>query len=378
MTGPLTGVRVVELAGLGPAPFAGMMLADMGADVIRVDRVTRHHEVAESTELSEVIERGRRSIAVNLKDPRGVAIVLDLVAGADALMEGYRPGVAERLGVGPAPCLARNPALVYGRMTGWGQDGPLAPTVGHDVTYIALTGVLDSIGPAGGGDPVLPLNLVGDFGGGGMLLAFGLVCGIVSARTTGRGQVVDAAMVDGAALLMAPYLARSEWGPRGTNMVDGGAHFYGVYATADDRHVAVGALEPQFYAVFLDRLGLADADLPAQMDQASWPAMRERVAAVFRGRTRDEWCDVFAGAETCFAPVLSRDEAAADPHLAARGTVVTRDGLRQPAPAPRFDRTPATLPPPRPRPGEHGDALLAELGIDEGEVAALRAGGVIG
>ncbi|GEL25330.1 CoA transferase [Pseudonocardia sulfidoxydans NBRC 16205] len=371
-------MRVVELAGLGPAPFAGMMLADMGADVIRVDRVTRHHEVAESTELSEVIERGRRSIAVNLKDPRGVAIVLDLVAGADALMEGYRPGVAERLGVGPAPCLARNPALVYGRMTGWGQDGPLAPTVGHDVTYIALTGVLDSIGPAGGGDPVLPLNLVGDFGGGGMLLAFGLVCGIVSARTTGRGQVVDAAMVDGAALLMAPYLARSEWGPRGTNMVDGGAHFYGVYATADDRHVAVGALEPQFYAVFLDRLGLADADLPAQMDQASWPAMRERVAAVFRGRTRDEWCDVFAGAETCFAPVLSRDEAAADPHLAARGTVVTRDGLRQPAPAPRFDRTPATLPPPRPRPGEHGDALLAELGIDEGEVAALRAGGVIG
>ncbi|ODT98888.1 MAG: carnitine dehydratase, partial [Pseudonocardia sp. SCN 72-86] len=247
MTGPLSGVRIVELAGLGPAPFAGMMLADMGADVIRVDRVTRHHEVAESTELSEVIERGRRSIAVNLKDPRGVAIVLDLVAGADALMEGYRPGVAERLGVGPAPCLARNARLVYGRMTGWGQDGPLAPTVGHDVNYIALTGVLDSIGPAGGGDPVLPLNLVGDFGGGGMLLAFGLVCGIVSARTTGHGQVVDAAMVDGAALLMAPYLARSEWGPRGTNMVDGGAHFYGVYATADDRHVAVGALEPQFY-----------------------------------------------------------------------------------------------------------------------------------
>ncbi|MBN9112307.1 MAG: CoA transferase [Pseudonocardia sp.] len=378
MTGPLSGVRVVELAGLGPAPFAGMMLADMGADVIRVDRVTRHHEVAESTELSEVIERGRRSIAVNLKDPRGVAIVLDLVAGADALMEGYRPGVAERLGVGPAPCLARNPALVYGRMTGWGQDGPLAPTVGHDVNYIALTGVLDSIGPAGGGDPVLPLNLVGDFGGGGMLLAFGLVCGIVSARTTGRGQVVDAAMVDGAALLMAPYLARSEWGPRGTNMVDGGAHFYGVYATADDRHVAVGALEPQFYAVFLDRLGLADTDLPAQMDQASWPAMRRRVDAIFRSRTRDEWCAVFAGAETCFAPVLSRDEAASDPHLSARGTIVTRDGLVQPAPAPRFDATPATLPPPRPRPGEHGDALLAELGVDAGEVAALRASGAIG
>ncbi|GAY09593.1 CaiB/BaiF CoA-transferase family protein [Pseudonocardia sp. N23] len=377
MTGPLSGVRVVELAGLGPAPFAGMMLADMGADVIRVDRVTRDHEVAASTELSEVIERGRRSIAVNLKDPRGVGIVLDLVAGADALMEGFRPGVAERLGVGPAPCLARNPALVYGRMTGWGQTGPLAPTVGHDVTYIARTGVLDSIGPAGG-DPVLPLNLVGDFGGGGMLLAFGLVCGIVSARATGRGQVVDAAMVDGAALLMAPYLARDEWGPRGTNMVDGGAHFYGVYATADDRHVAVGALEPQFYAVFLDRIGLAGADLPDQMDQASWPALRDRIGVIFRARTRDEWCDVFAGAETCFAPVLNRAEAAADPHLVARATIVTREGLVQPAPAPRFDGTPATLPPPRPRPGEHGDALLAELGIDADEMAVLRAAGVVG
>jgi alpha-methylacyl-CoA racemase len=211
-----------------------------------------------------------------------------------------------------------------------------------------------------------------------MLLAFGLVCGIVSARATGRGQVVDAAMVDGAALLMAPYLARDEWGPRGTNMVDGGAHFYGVYATADDRYVAVGALEPQFYAVFLDRVGLAGAELPEQMDREAWPRLRERVGAIFRTRTRDEWCAVFAGAETCFAPVLSRDEAAADPHLAARGTIVTRDGLRQPAPAPRFDATPATLPPPRPRPGEHGDAVLTELGLDAAEIATLRAAGVIG
>ena len=376
MTGPLAGVRVVELAGLGPGPFAGMLLADAGADIVRVDRIGRGHEVAASTELSEVLERGRRSIAVDLKDERGVQLVLDLVGTADALIEGFRPGVTERLGIGPAPCLARNPALVYGRMTGWGADGPLAQAPGHDLNYIALTGVLDSIGPAGG-PPVLPLNLVGDFGGGGMLLAFGLLAGILQARTSGRGQVVDAAMVDGSALLMAPYYPRTDWTGRGTNLVDGGAPFYTVYETADGRYVSVGALEPQFYAVLLERLGLSGEPLPDQLDRAGWPRLRERFAAEFAGRTRDEWCAVFEGAQTCFAPVLARDEVAGHPHLAARGTVVTRDGLPQPAPAPRFTATPSTLPPPRHAPGADTDAVLAELGVDGDTAARLRAAGVV-
>jgi alpha-methylacyl-CoA racemase len=380
MSGPLEGVRIVELAGLGPAPFAGMMLADAGADIIRVDRFERATYPPHTEAHVDLMNRGRRSVAVDLKHPEGVAAVLQLIDAADGLMEGFRPGVAERLGIGPDVCLARNPKLAYGRMTGWGQDGPMAMAAGHDINYISLAGALEPIGRAGE-RPLPPLNLVGDFGGGGMLLAFGMVAAILSARQTGRGQVIDAAMTDGAAALMTmTYTLRSAgiWrDERGTNMLDTGAHFYEVYETSDGGYLGVGAIEPQFYAALLEGLGLADAELPDQMDRDQWPVMKERFATIFAGRTRAEWEAVFDGSDACVAPVLSIPEATAHPHNVHRGTFTEVAGTVQPAPAPRFVGTPGAIRRPPPHPGQHGDEALAEWGFDGDEVAKLRQAGAI-
>ena len=381
-SGPLAGTRVVEFAGLGPAPFAAMLLADLGADVVTVDRVpTGGAGDGLAAMTTGALGRGRRSIAVNTKDPAGRELVLDLVAGADALIEGFRPGVMERLGLGPEPCLARRPSLVYGRMTGWGQEGPLAMSAGHDVNYIAVAGVLEHIGHADG-PPVVPLNVIGDFGGGGMLLALGVLAAMLEAHGSGRGQVVDAAMVDGSALLMTmmyELAGRGQWnGARQSNMNDGGAHFYGVYETADGKHVSIAAMEPKFYAVLLDLIGLSAADLPDQWDTAAWPALRERLAAVFRTRTRQEWTDLLEGTDACFAPVLSMSEAPSHPHAVARDAFVTVDGTVQPAPAPRFSRTPAAVDRGTARAGEHTTEVLTELGVSAERIAALVAGGSVG
>jgi alpha-methylacyl-CoA racemase len=373
--GPLAGVRVVELAGIGPGPFCAMLLADLGAEVLRVER-----PAAARTGWPTVLARGRRSVAVDLKHPDGAGVVLDLVAAADALVEGFRPGVAERLGIGPDACLARNPRLVYGRVTGWGQEGPWRLAAGHDIDYIALAGALHPVGPAGG-PPVPPLNLVGDFGGGGMLLALGVVAALLERGRSGAGQVVDAAMVDGAALLTTQFhelLAAGLWREqRGGNLLDGGAPFYAVYETADGRHLAVGALEPQFYAELLRRLGLAGGDLPDQLDRDGWPLLRERLAALFRTRTLEEWCDLLAGTDACVAPVLGLGEAPAHPHNRARGTFVDVGGVVQPAPAPRFSRTPCDPPTPAARPGEHTDQALTDWGVPPEKVARLRAAGAV-
>jgi alpha-methylacyl-CoA racemase len=380
VSGPLEGVRIVELAGLGPAPFAGMMLADAGADIIRIDRSDRAAYPPKDGPHVDLMNRGRRSVAVDLKHPDGVALVLDLVAGADGLMEGFRPGVAERLGLGPEPCLARNPCLAYGRMTGWGQDGPMAQSAGHDIDYIALSGALGAIGREGE-RPVPPLNLVGDFGGGGMLLAFGMVAAILGARVTGAGQVVDAAMVDGAAALMTmTYTLRAAgiWrDERGTNLLDTGAHFYEVYECADGGYFGVGAIEPQFYAELMRLLGLGDEDLSTQMDRTTWPAMKERFAAVFATRTRDEWEAVFAGTDACAAPVLSPAEAPDHPHNQVRGTFTEVAGVVQPAPAPRFLGTPGEIRRPPPHPGQYGDEALADWGLSDRQVSDLRSSGAI-
>jgi alpha-methylacyl-CoA racemase len=378
--GPLSGVRVIELAGIGPGPFCGMMLADMGADVIRIDRADKVVGGDPAAPPANVIDRGRRSVGVDLKRPEGVEVVLGLVETADAIFEGFRPGVAERLGLGPDECLARNPRVVYGRMTGWGQEGPYAPTAGHDINYIALAGALDPIGRAGQ-PPTPPLNLVGDFGGGGMYLAFGLVCAILEARSSGRGQVVDAAMVDGAASLMGffhGFRAMGIWNDeRGTNMLDTGAHYYDVYETADGRWISIGAIESQFYRELLDRLGLAGQDLPHQNDKANWGAMKERFAAVIRTRTRAEWEEVLEGTDTCFAPVLSMAEAPLHPHNVVRGTFTEVAGVVQPSPAPRFSRTPGAILRPPAHAGQHTGEVLAEAGFDGGRVEDLRAAGVV-
>jgi alpha-methylacyl-CoA racemase len=374
--GPLDGVRVVEIAGIGPGPFCAMLLADMGAEVIRVDRP----ETAGSPGWPALMSRGRRSVVVDLKHERGAEVVLRLAERADALLEGFRPGVAERLGIGPETCLARNSRLVYGRMTGWGQEGPLRHTAGHDIAYIAVAGALHPIGERGG-PPVPPLNLLGDFGGGGLLLAFGIACGLVEARRSGQGQVVDAAIVDGAALLTTAVHELAAFGQwqerRGANLLDGGAPFYGVYETADGEYVAVGALEPKFYGELLDKLGLRAEDLPAQTDRERWPELRERLEAVFRTRTRAEWTDLFEGSDACVAPVLRPSEAATYPHNRARRAFVPVDGAPQPAPAPRFSRTPPAPPGPRPTPGQHTDEVLASSGFGPAEIAALRAAGAI-
>ncbi len=380
MSGPLAGFRVLELAGIGPGPYACMLLADAGADVLRVDRASGV-PVPDGGSSWDVLNRSRRSVAVDLKQPDGVELVLDLAAQADALVEGWRPGVAERLGIGPEACWERNPALVFGRMTGWGQDGPMAPRAGHDIDYIALSGALWSVGRSGE-RPVPPLNLVGDFGGGGMLMAFGICAALLEAGRSGRGQVVDAAMVDGAASLMTmtyAFIGAGLWQvERGANLLDTGAPFYEVYEAADGGHVAVGAIEPQFYAELLRVLGLdREPGLPAQMDRSRWPEMKERLAAVFRTRTRDEWAAAFEGTDACVAPVLSPAEAPSHPHNVARATFVEVDGVVQPGPVPRFGRTPAAVQRPPSHPGADRDAL-ADWGVDPGRVARLRDAGVIG
>lgn len=365
MSGPLAGVRVLELAGIGPAPFATMLLADLGADVVRVDR-PEPGALAAGDPRRDLLNRGKRSVVVDLKHPDGADVVLELAERAAILVEGWRPGVAERLGIGPQAALARNPALVYGRMTGWGQHGPLARTAGHDIGYIAVAGALHPIGRPDG-PPQIPLNLVGDFGGGALYLVVGCLAALHVARSTGRGQVVDAAVVDGTAhltTLFAGLLADGFWQPeRGRNLLDGGAPFYDVYATADGGHMAVGALEPQFYAELLRLLGLADADLPAQHDVAGWPVLRARFAEVFAGRTRDEWTELFDGTDACVAPVLSLAEAQHHPHLVARATFEEHFGVRQPSVAPRLSRTPGAVGGSPPAPGADTETVLTEWGL---------------
>ena len=377
--GPLAGYRLIELAGIGPGPMAAMLLGDMGADIIRIDRRAPHGPERFDDPRHAVHSRSRRSLAVDLQRPGAAELVLRLAERADGLMEPFRPGVAERLGVGPEAVRARNPKLVYGRMTGWGQDGPLAPAVGHDINYIALTGALHAIGPAD--RPLAPLNLVGDYGGGAMLLAFGMVCGLLEAARSGQGQVVDAAMVDGTALLFGAAFGAFQAGKwqdaRGVNMLDGAAHFYNTYETSDGRHIAIGSIEPQFYATLLRLTGLADETLPDQHDRAAWPGLRARLAAIFRTRTRDEWCALMEGSDVCFAPVLSIAEAPAHPHAVARGAYVDMEGVPQPAPAPRFSRTPGAAFV-APRRGADTDQVLGEAGFSAAEIAALRADGVIG
>jgi alpha-methylacyl-CoA racemase len=375
---PLAGIRVVEFAGIGPTPFCGMLLADMGADVVRVDRVAAGPGNLPPP-LQDIAGRGRRSLAVDLKDPRGVAVVLRLVETADALIEGYRPGVMERLGLGPAVCAERNPSLVYGRMTGWGQEGPLARRAGHDINYIGLAGVLGAVGSED--RPVPPLNLVGDYGGGALYLAVGVLAALVARAATGRGEIVDTAMVDGAASLMTPIyqlFARGLWrARRDANVLDGGAPFYRAYRTADGGWMAVGALEPQFYAELLSGLGLGDEELPDQMDVAGWPVLHEVFAAAFATRTRDEWEARFAGTDACVTPVLSMEEAPRHPHHVARGAFLEGTGGAEPAPAPRFGGAAGRL---RSAPdhGEHSAEVLAELGYDEEERRELVSEGVVG
>ncbi|MFZ6004866.1 MAG: CaiB/BaiF CoA transferase family protein [Actinomycetota bacterium] len=380
MPGPLAGLKIIEIAGIGPGPFCAMMLADMGADVVRVDRAQNVVGGDPASPPSDVLNRGRRSIGVDLKNPDGVETVLSLIEAADGLIEGFRPGVMERLGLGPEVALVRNPRLVYGRMTGWGQDGPYAPTAGHDINYIALAGALEPIGRRGEA-PVPPLNLVGDFGGGGMLLAYGLVCALLSAQRTGEGQVVDAAMVDGAAVLTTMFHAFRAMGiwedERGTNLLDTGAHFYDVYETADGKYVSIGSIEPQFYAELLRHTGLEGEDLPWQHDKAQWPAMKERLAAIFKAKTRDEWCEIMEGSDVCFAPVLSLAEAPQHPHNVHRQTFIEREGVVQPAPAPRFSGTPATVQRPPAHAGQHTDEVLADWGIDPDQITKLRDAGAI-
>jgi len=370
--GPLRGMKVLEMAGIGPGPFCAMLLADMGAEVIRIERPD-----GPPGDRRDVVMRGRRSLALDLKNPAAVEAVLRLAEGSDALIEGFRPGVMERLGLGPEVVHARSPRLVYGRMTGWGQDGPMAKLAGHDINYIALTGALHAMGRPGE-PPAPPLNLVGDYGGGGMLLAMGILAALVERGSSNQGQVVDAAMVDGAALLMAPIFgmkARGRWGAaRGGNFLDGAASFYDSYACACGGFVAVGPIEPQFFAEMLRRLGLDAALFEDRMNPAQWPVHKATLAEAFRGRTRDEWATIFADSDGCVAPILSMDEAPAHPHNAARGTFTTVEGAVQPAPAPRFSRTKAEIGGPPALKGEHSREILAEFGFSVAEIEALAPG----
>ena len=379
--GPLAGFRIVEMAGIGPAPMCAMLLADLGATVLRIDRQQPSGLGLPGDARFNILNRSRHAIAVDLKHPEGVALVLRLVAAADALIEGFRPGVMERLGLGPEPCLARNPKLVYGRMTGWGQTGPLAQAAGHDLNYIALAGVLHSIGRAGQA-PTPPLNLVGDFGGGALYLALGLACGLLEAQRSGKGQVVDAAMVDGAASLMTMFYALHAAGSftaaRGANALDSGAFFYDVYECADGKYVSVAAIEDKFLDEFLRRMEIDPAEMPPKMDRKRWPEAKAKLAARFKRKTRDEWCRLLEGSDACFAPVLSLAEAPSHPHNLARQSFVELDGIVQPAPAPRFSRTPAGRPTPPEAPGERGSASLTRWGLSPAEIAALKRGGALG
>ena len=376
--GPLAGVRVVELQGIGPGPYCGMMLADMGAEIIRVDRAGSAGQTANKT---DILARGRKSIAVDLKQAEGVETVLRLVETADVLIEGFRPGVMERLGLGPDVCLARNSKLVYGRMTGWGQTGSMASAAGHDINYISLSGALHAIGPEGE-KPVPPLNLVGDFGGGGMLLAFGVAAALYETANSGKGQVIDAAMTDGSALLMNAVFGimnTGRWNPaRGTNLLDGGAHFYGTYETSDGRWVSVGSIEPQFYALLLEKTGLAgDNSLPKQMSRDDWPMLKAKLTEIFRTKSRDEWDEIMLGTDICYAPVLTFEEAVEHEHNSVRDTFVEQDGIKQAAPAPRFSRTPPDLPATAVAPGAHTDEVLGSMGISQDDISRLRESGAV-
>lgn len=379
-TGPLQGLRVIELAAIGPVPLAGMLLADLGADVVRIDRLEASGLGLAMDERHDVNARSRRSVALNLKLPAGRDAALRLITQADVLLEGLRPGVTEKLGLGPAECHARHPGLVYGRMTGYGQTGPLAQAAGHDLNYIALAGVLHAIGPAGG-RPVPPLNLVGDYGGGALYLAFGVMAALFERQRSGRGQVVDAAMVDGAASLASLFWglhAAGQWnGPRGTQLLDGGAPFYDTYETADGRHVSLAALEPKFFAQLAQALELEARFVPGQHDRSLWPEMRAAIATAVKQRTRQQWCELLEGSDVCFAPVLSFDEAASHPHAVARNAFVSVGGVQQPAPAPRFSRTPAGQPRPAPHSGQHSDEVLLAAGCTPQDIAALRAAGAL-
>ena len=378
--GPLQGLRVIELAGIGPCPMCAMLLAELGADVVRVDRLTDSGLGIGMAPEFHLLNRSRPSIAVDLKHPDGVETVLRLVERTDALIEGFRPGVTERLGLGPMDCAARNPRLVYGRVTGWGQDGPLARAAGHDLNYIALTGALNAIGRRGA-PPTPPHNLVGDFGGGALYLALGVVAALYEARGSGRGQTVDAAMVDGAASLMTSAYSLRAAGisdaPRGENILDSGAHFYDVYETSDGRYVSIAPVEPKFYAELLERLGLDPGEAPHSVDRTDWPASKARLAALFRTRTRDEWCEVLEGTDACFAPVLGMNEAHRHRHNAARGTFVERDGIVQPNAAPRFDRTPTGIRCSPPAPGTGTRSVLSDWGFDGAEIDDLASRGII-
>jgi alpha-methylacyl-CoA racemase len=375
IVGPLTGFKIIELAGIGPGPFCGMMLADMGAEVIRVDRPGKN-----ARRNVDVLTRGRKSIAVDLKTSAGRDVVLKLCESADALFEGFRPGVTERLGLGPADCQAGNPKLVYGRMTGWGQDGPMASAAGHDINYIALSGALHAIGDKGG-KPVPPLNLVGDFGGGGMFLAFGMVCALLEAQKSGEGQVVDTSMVEGSATLMAMFFSMQGAGiwkdERGSNMLDGGAHFYDTYETQDGRYISLGSIEPQFYALLIEKAGLDADDFTPQMDVSRWPEYKDKLAEVFKQRTRDQWTEIMEGTDVCFAPVLALGEVQEHAHNKARGSFVELDGVVQPAPAPRFSRTAPVLTGSSRLAGEDSREVLAAAGYSADEIESLLATGAI-
>jgi alpha-methylacyl-CoA racemase len=377
--GPLSGFKIIELAGIGPGPFCGMMLADMGAEVIRVERFSAAADSA-ATAPKDILARNRRSIAVDLKSPAGIETVMRLMEGADALFEGFRPGVTERLGLGPDQCLERNERLVYGRMTGWGQDGPMAQAAGHDINYIGLAGALHAMGRAGE-KPVPPLNLVGDFGGGGMLLAYGLVCALLEVSKSGKGQVVDAAMIDGTSALMAMFYSMSASGrfhlERGTNLLDGGAHFYDTYRTKDDEHICIGSIEPQFYALLIEKAGLDAEKFAPQMDESQWPELKAELTNVFLTKTRAQWCQLMEGTDVCFAPVLNLEEATEHPHSKARNSYLQVDGVLQHAPAPRFSRTKAGEVKGARVPGEDSRAVLQEFGFSDAEVGQLECDQVI-
>lgn len=378
--GPLNGLKVVELSGIGPVPMCSMLLSDMGAEVLRIDRIEESGLGIKNERKYDLLQRGRRNIAVDLKNPEGVETVLRLADQADALLEGFRPGVIERLGLGPEILLARNPRLVIGRMTGWGQDGPIAHAAGHDINYISIAGSLNGIGQRGG-PPVPPLNLVGDFGGGAMFLAFGVVAGMLEAAKSGQGQVVDASMVEGAAYLTTPFFgwhASGFWtDERGSNVVDGGSHFYGVYETKDGKYVSIGSIEVKFYRELLKYTGLDNEDLPEQMDRDSWPAMQERLGEIFKTKTRDEWCEVMEGTDICFGPVLSVREVHNHPQNKARNSFVDVEGVIQPAPAPKFSRTKPEIQRPPAGRGEHTEEALTDWGFKADEIAALKDAGAV-
>tara|TARA_B100001540_G_scaffold41781_1_gene37121 strand:- start:1170 stop:2309 length:1140 start_codon:yes stop_codon:yes gene_type:complete len=377
--GPLSGKRIVEIAGIGPGPFCAMLLADLGAEIVRVDRASAVPDIMPDSPNLDLLNRGRRSVGVNLKTPEGIETVLKLVQESDALIEGFRPGVAERLGIGPEECLARNPKLIYGRMTGWGQEGTYSSMAGHDINYIALSGVLGMIGREGG-KPIPPVNLVGDFGGGGMLLALGICAALVETAKSEKGQIIDAAMTDGSALLstmMHSFKAMGMWGDRGTNLLDTGAPFYDVFECADGEFISLGSIEPQFYSELLRITEIDQSENPKQMDRAGWAEMKSKIGDAIKGKTRSEWEELMEGTDVCFAPVLSMDEAYEHPHNKQRNTFIEIAGVMQPAPAPRFSRTPASVSSPPPHAGQHTEEVLAGLGLTKDEILMLREQNII-